>query len=102
VWVSNGDIILTTFTNAGDFMNIGQLVTYRPRSRHPARFILPILEDEITEINRKLRDRGLFRGFYETHGVASGSINTDCSVLRLSSHRQLFAKAAIAAWHIAA
>jgi hypothetical protein len=26
VWVSNGDIILTTLTNAGDLMNIGQLV----------------------------------------------------------------------------
>jgi hypothetical protein len=31
--------------------------------------ILPILEDEITEINLKLRERGLLKGFYEYHGA---------------------------------
>src|SRR6266487_790431 len=39
--------------------------------------ILPILEDEITEINSKLRDRGLLRGFYETHGARGNRLQAE-------------------------
>jgi hypothetical protein len=39
--------------------------------------ILPILEDEITEINSKLRERSLLRGFYETHGVRGNRLQAE-------------------------
>jgi len=39
--------------------------------------ILPILEDEITEINSKLRERSLLRGFYEFHGVRGNRLQAE-------------------------
>jgi hypothetical protein len=39
--------------------------------------ILPILEDEIAEINPKLRERGLLKGFYETHGVRGNRLQAE-------------------------
>src|SRR5262249_28249257 len=39
--------------------------------------ILPILEDEITEIYSKLRERGLLRGFYEFHGVRGNRLQAE-------------------------
>jgi Protein of unknown function (DUF2971) len=39
--------------------------------------ILPILEDEIREINPKLRERGLLRGFYEFHGARGDRLQAE-------------------------
>src|SRR5215469_7905770 len=39
--------------------------------------ILPILEDEITEINSKLRERSLLEGFYEFHGVRGNRLQAE-------------------------
>jgi hypothetical protein len=39
--------------------------------------ILPILEDEIAEINPKLRERGLLKGFYETHGARGNRLQAE-------------------------
>ena len=39
--------------------------------------ILPIFEDEIAEINLKLRERGLLRGFYEFHGVRGDRLQAE-------------------------
>jgi hypothetical protein len=39
--------------------------------------ILPILEDEITEINSKLRERSLLGGFDETHGVRGNRLQAE-------------------------
>ena len=39
--------------------------------------ILPILEEEITEIYSKLRERGLLRGFYEFHGVRGNRLQAE-------------------------
>jgi hypothetical protein len=39
--------------------------------------ILPILENEIIEINSKLRERGLLEGFYEYHGIRGNRLQAE-------------------------
>jgi hypothetical protein len=39
--------------------------------------ILPILEEEITDLNSELRERGLLRGFYETHGARGNRLQAE-------------------------